>query len=323
MNYWQIDHPVFIQGSGHESFFVSEEMQKSLSRIMAYLRRTPSVHFITGEPGVGKTQMAKWCTNQFSPQIWDICYLHVSQNIDKEKWLIKKLAKYFGVHYGLKDEHLILEVGRHLDMLVEEKRKLVTIIDGADRISGEKSFTELETLLQIQDVGSHCLSFVMVGRDPLRQNIQQHQGLQSKLGCQHEVMDWSYPEIVKFINHSIDQHKNLQLEIPEEVSSAIYSHYRGRIGPIVSALENILIECFLAGSRDIKKIFRENKSIFILPFASSSKKQSNDKTKGDNDRLFSKMTTRLDSKDSHEKIKRDHTTDDENISLNSLFKKNA
>ncbi len=323
LEFWQASHPVFIHWDGREGFYKSRTLQETVTRLLAYMRRTPSVHFIYGSPAMGKTTITRYCTTELSSHIWDVCWMSLATNIDHDQWVFPKLASFFGIHSGLSRKQKIYEVGRHLDLMVEDKRKLCIVVDSADRLTTDLAFGEIDTLLQLQDISKHCVSFVFVGRHKLYKMAQRQHSLQSRTGCLHEVDRWSYKDFSDFIGYAIHKQPKCTLDIPEQIRKEIYDQYQGQIGLMASTLENLCIESFIQQSKDILKVFQEQKQKILMP-SNFAKIDSSTHQKSMNKVQSSvQMIQKEGSPDYDRDINSHQANESENIPLSSLFKKNA
>lgn len=265
LKFWKIKGPVFGVPSDPNDYFISESVNKILQRIFLFCDRSGSVTVLTALQGCGKSTLAHYIYSSLSPLTYEALILSLIKKESSPGWLMPRLADYFGIRireYETSDQ-LTSATIRQLDDLVEEKRKLVIIIDNMEKISSPSALEEIDALLEIQMLTNACISFVLIGNEEMG-NVITNSGINEKIQFKAVVSKLSLEEANDYIMNQLNR-SSLKLGTVNSYGvKELYNLSNGVFSKLNAIAENSLMEAYTQNKRTIGSEIVKEAAKFVI-----------------------------------------------------------
>lgn len=247
--HWYVDAPVFTRPVEPGDLFFSERVKPQLARLEMICGQSQALILVTGEAGSGKTSILKWLAAQLPTETTDVLLTTMVRREMGAGWLAPRLAAYFGVKADNAGS-LLRAVTEKLDELLQERRKLVMMIDAAHFAATPEAFDELVALANLQALAGSCLTFILAGQEELRNVLADTPELANKLGFHLVVPRLDADETRAYVRHRC---KLAGLPVPFQDETYSYLHMKS--GGLPALLdwhaENCLIEAYQSAGTSI------------------------------------------------------------------------
>jgi type II secretory pathway predicted ATPase ExeA len=253
LRFWQVQESIFLRELPDGELFRSRSLSLAIPRSLHFCREHYSSVILTvGDSGVGKTCFLRWLISSLSAETHDILYVPVLSREIHRGWLIQRIARYLGVKSEgpIKMLDLLGEAAAKLDQLVQEKRHLLVLVDNAHLVDPGEALTDISACLNLQSLGSKCLSFVLAGHRPLEASLRDHPGILSKTVLRVELIPFEPEETAAFL-HFRFQLAGRSNAFDLASAQAVHRLSAGIPSWINILAENCLFEAFQIGQKSV------------------------------------------------------------------------
>lgn len=253
LKFWDLDRPLFTRLESPPALYIPPRLVAPLERLVLACEQETALAVMTGEPGTGKTALARWLCEALPTAVYDVLLLTLVRREHVPGWLMPRLAEHLGVRIsGDRDSPIesLGAVAARLEEYLEQNRKLTVIIDAAHMLTGDNVFDELVAFLGLQAVAGGCIAFVLVGGESLSRQIATVPELAPRVAYELRVPCLSPTEAAAYLEHRI-QAAGARVSFEPDALDALYAATRGVIAALNAQAEGCLVEAYQRGARTI------------------------------------------------------------------------
>lgn len=250
--FWQVDRAVFLRPADVDRPFFTDALKAKLERAKQFSMGDRALVVVTGEPGSGKSTVARWFYECIPQDAHDVQLMSLVQRETDSGWLSPRLAELMGIRLPETTDsgQLLVHIASRLDDLIVEGRRLIVVIDAAHLASTPDALGEIAALLNVQALATPCLSFVLVGDTTLLETLERAVDLKAKVAFAVTLPRLTVEETQAYLAHRA---ATLGIPSPFELDAVAMIHARsqGVLAAIDAYAENCLVEAFEGGQRQI------------------------------------------------------------------------
>ena len=159
---------------------------------------------VSGDVGHGKTTPARRLVSVLpKPHYQAVMVVMVHEGV-KPEWLLAHIAKELGVA-EISDNKLDLigRIYRRLEVLFEQNRKVVIVLDEAQMLTGRAMMEELRGLLNLEMPEKKLLSIVLFGLPEVFDNLYLDKPLVQRMALRCELKPFEEHETKAYLQHRL------------------------------------------------------------------------------------------------------------------------
>ena len=240
LKFWQVVTPVFNHPPG-DDLFIPQSQLRDVNRLKLFCEQGSSLMAVVAPPGHGKTTLARWLRQTLPPASHEVFVISLYQSATKAGWLMPKLATFLGTAPQIE------RIATGIDEIASEGRKLILIIDDADRLVTTEAFDEVTGLIAMQRAVKPCLSIVLLGAEGLDASISATAQLKNRLVLRAYMRPLTLEESLEYIAFRLKAAHLPTTVFSRDAAQLIASQAEGIYSLIDALCENGLIEAFLTG----------------------------------------------------------------------------
>src|SRR5690606_6760448 len=123
--------------------------------------------------------------------------------------------------------------------------RVLVLIDSAERLLTPAAFNEMHALLSMQKMGKACLSFLVLGRDDLRNVLSKSPETASLVTRNFRLPSLGANEVHEYIDQKIKMAGLKPNPFTVDAMNAIYAKSGGQFAKAVHLAESCLIDAFI------------------------------------------------------------------------------
>ncbi len=253
LQFWQVEQSIFLGELSESEIFRTHGLDHGIPRLLHFAKENfPSVILLIGQAGTGKTSFLKWLIHNLSADTHDLFYIPVLGRETQKGWLIRRVAHYLGVQEKGSGnlQELMAKAAAKLDQLVQEKRRLLVLVDDAQWVGTDEAMADFSVFLNLQSLGARCLSFVIAGDQTFDAKLSEQSSIVSKVVMRLELKPLDLGETMAYIRYRCERAGCPPMFSPE-AAQEIFAKTRGVPGLVNILAENCLFEAFQQGSKEI------------------------------------------------------------------------
>ncbi len=216
---------------------------------------------LLGDIGTGKTTVARKVFNELMEEDNIITGMIVVTHSDYDPiLLLQKIAVLTGVE-SPSDSHVIIynEIASRLYEIYEEGKKVVLIIDEANKITREETLEEVRALVNLEAVedGSKLINIILVGMPNLEEELKKNPSLHQRIAVRFMLEPLEKDVVKAYIEHRLKiAGREDELFTPEAMDS-IFLYSRGIPRLVNIICDNALMEAYLQRKYKVDHIIIE------------------------------------------------------------------
>ena len=253
LSFWQIEAPVFTRAPPPEQLFIPHALGQKLERLCLACEQNVSLLAVTGASGIGKSMALRWLAQELSTDTHDVLLTTLVGRQLAAGWLTPRLAAYLGEGRAaaeMSNDQLIRATATRLGDLVDEKRRLVMIIDAAHLVEVPAAFDEIAAFLNLGALAGPCLTFVLAGTESLVEVLAAAPDLAGKLAVNTALAPLSRDEVAAYLTHRLKV-AAAEATFDEGAVDLLHEASRGIFGALDVIAENCLVEAFQKNLRRV------------------------------------------------------------------------
>lgn len=202
---------------------------------------------LVGEPGTGKTMLARRLLDGLEEEIYEASLLVAVHGGVDERWLLSRIAGLLGVSEPA-DEPLEI-LAQAYDLLAayrEEGRRAVVIVDDAHMLARPELFGALHSLLKLEYEDHHLLSLVLVGQPSLEDALTADAGLSQRIDVKAHLGAFDEASATAYLEHRLQAAGGGLSVFEKEAVVSLVRISGGLPRPMNTLGDNALFEAHLA-----------------------------------------------------------------------------
>jgi type II secretory pathway predicted ATPase ExeA len=207
---------------------------------------------LIGNAGTGKTTLSrKVLSSLLQEKEYYPGMLVLTRDEYPQNWLTSKIAELLKITDGKSLEERISGISRRLFELKKAGRKVVVIIDEANKLKSEENLEELRSILNIEDEEQKLITFILSGMPVLKELVDKNESLRQRIAYFISLHPMSEGSTFEYIKHRLKIAGAHDEVFTEDAIAEIFRWSRGRPRIINSLCDNALLEAVLLQKKPI------------------------------------------------------------------------
>jgi general secretion pathway protein A len=246
-----------------EFFFETAPHRDALRRLDRGVRQAKSLCVLIGEPGSGKTIVARRLLEDLEEEVFDASMLVVLKGSADGMWMLTRFARQLEVEDPAPDrEALLAQVYEKLAIVREDGRHAVLIIDDAQALASPQTLAEVCGLLKLEYEERPLLSMVLVGTPALEAALATDPVLARRADVKVRIAPLDAESASAYLAHRIHGATGNPEILEPGAVAALRDRGDGLPGLMNTLADNALFEAFLCGrsrvsETDVERVYRD------------------------------------------------------------------
>jgi type II secretory pathway predicted ATPase ExeA len=178
--YWGLDEKPFENTPDPRFLYRSRDMEDLYTRLFYTLSSRHGAALISGEPGCGKTMMARALLHDLDPDKTEIALLNNSCRTAEE--FLREVLYQLGEEGTEFDRsRLVHRIHELVFEAYNNGRETVVVLDEAQLLEAPEIFEEIRLLLNLQLDDAFLITLLLVGQPQLTERIRKHGPLDQRI----------------------------------------------------------------------------------------------------------------------------------------------
>ena len=261
LEHFLLDREPFSINPDPRFFFNSPQHRKAREYLLHSAKTGKGLALLLGEVGTGKTTVVR---KIFSELIDDkdiiIGMIVVTHSDYKPILLLQKIAILVGIENPSDSEvDIYNEIASKLYDMYYDNKKVVVIIDEANKITREETLEEIRALVNLEAVedGSKLINIILVGMPNLEKEIKKNYPLYQRIAVRYNLEPLSEDVVKSYIEYRLRTGGKEDEIFLGDAINAIFKYSKG-IPRLVNVIcDNALMEAYLQRKYKVDKIIIE------------------------------------------------------------------
>lgn len=233
-------------------FFSGPEHAKPFLRIMYSAQRMKGLVILIGNAGTGKTTLSrKVLSSLLQEKEYYPGMLVLTRDEYPKYWLTTKIAELLKVSNGGRLDEQISGISKRLFELRRDGKKVIVIIDEANKLKSEENLEELRSILNIEDENQKLITFILSGMPVLKELVDQNESLRQRIAYFISLHPMSEGSTFEYVKHRLKIAGAHDEIFTDEAIAEIFKWSKGRPRLINSICDNALLEAVLLQKKPI------------------------------------------------------------------------
>ena len=243
-NFFRMKLEPFANVPDTRFFYQSKQHKMALLRLMHSADKMRGFSLLVGEVGTGKTTVARKLLSYLTknPKFKTGLIVLTHENFSDE-WLYMRIAKMIGIQ---NTENLMSDpmniITRQLLKLDKEKKKVVILIDEANKISDAKIIEQIRGFLNLELSDRRIITFILIGVPELERHLMKNESIIQRVASRAYLKSLSRDQTSGYIKHRLNIAEADLGIFSMDAIDLIYEYSGGKPRLINSICDNALLE---------------------------------------------------------------------------------
>ncbi len=227
------------------NFFKSSVFEEGLQRL-DYLKNNRGVMLLTGEPGVGKTSLLRFFTENLNKNNYQIYYLPLST--------VTVIEFYRQLNFSITGEYihskarLFRNIQQEIRNLVQNRKIVPVFIFDESHLLKNENFYELQIILNFDFDSVTPAMVILCGQSHLRDKLSKgiHAAFNRRISLKYHLIPLPKSETFDFIRHSLSIVGASDSLCSEPALEAIFNNSQGNLYLIANITTKALLAAAIA-----------------------------------------------------------------------------
>jgi len=218
-SYWKLKLPAFDNGLDARFFYLSSQHEEALTRLKYVVEGRKSIGLLTGDYGVGKTQLVRELWLRLHGQTAQLAYVGSPQlSMDEVlDCVVRSLAAGNPQPPAAGRANLLRALEEILQRNHEIGRLTAIILDDAHLVQDLRVFEELRSLLNLSfDSDAPLLTLILVGQTELRERVGALPQFRQRVSFPYHLGPLAAGDVPRYLEHRL---RAAGAERPQDVFS--------------------------------------------------------------------------------------------------------
>lgn len=244
----------FSNAPDNRFYFNSKSHEEVMVRIFHIVNTMKGLAVIIGNIGTGKTTVARKMIEKLDESRYECALLVILHKEMSPESFLRRIALQLEVE-NIASEKIALvgQIYQRLEVIYEQGRKSVILIDEANLLGQPEIIEEIRGLLNLEVPGKKLLSIILMGSHELEKHLIENAALYQRIALKFILKSLDEESTYAYIKHRLfiaQCEKNL---FSDEAFSLIFKYSKGLPRLINTICDNALLEGFLMKQEIIDK----------------------------------------------------------------------
>ncbi len=176
--YWGLSFPPFANDNRPETFIPTRAAALAIGRLRYSLGMGMGASALFGEPGVGKSRVARVIMAEFADARWRVGYMPNPSGLPRDILGVLDPAAATLVPLGM---YGLTELQAFLTLQAKARKPVLLVVDDVQTVRGSDFLEILRTLLNVEADGVKALSILLIGQASMERRLALASGFDSQL----------------------------------------------------------------------------------------------------------------------------------------------
>ena len=233
-------------------YFKSRSQENARLRLVRAIEQRKSFSVFIGEPGCGKTTLARYVLASLDPERYVARLLVPTHPSVDSGWLLRCIARGYGVLAPRTTPIQILGQIHHCLVQIQDEGKLpILLLDEAQMLRERALLEEFRALLNLERRGQKLLSLMLFGMGELDEALRLDAALAQRVEVRVRLGALETEEVSSYVHHRLECANAPREVFTEEAIRAIALYSKGTPRIVNTLADNALFEGFMSRANPI------------------------------------------------------------------------
>ncbi len=254
LSFYNLDAEPFKNEPDTRFYYASDAQQQARLRLMRGVQQRKALSLLIAGPGCGKTTLAYHLLENLDSKKWAARMAVIPHAACPSGWLIRSVAKRFGVAQPANDPLAALaQLSKLLVDLAGAGAGPVLLIDEAQLLSNKDVLEDFRALLNLVHEGRKLLSLVLFGLPLLDEVLRDESSLAQRIEIRAEMAPLDREQSAAYVQHRITCANGTEKIFSPDAVDALYTYSSGVPRVINTLADNALFEGAVEQSPSISR----------------------------------------------------------------------